>query len=334
MKTQMTHRERIKSAIDGKEIDRLPVSMWRHFFADEWSAESLAEAMLAFQKRFDWDYMKVNPRASYHVEDWGVKMERKGDAEPEVIQTPVKAPEDWLKFEKLDINRGVLKEQLAVLEIIGRKLKGNVPFIMTVFTPLSIAARLAGSEKTFLHHLRVHTDKVKQALDVITETFTDFSKACFDRGVSGLFLATTAWATSERLSEKEYAAFARPYDLRLLNALPKAEFNVLHVCREHNLLRAVSDYPVHAFSWDARGNGNPGLAEGKAMVGGRAVIGGIAHDEGLTMASRAQLKAEIKGMRIALGDKGWILGPGCTFPPKTPEANLRAIRDSVEADAH
>ncbi len=333
MKTEMTHRERIRAAIEGKEVDRLPVSMWRHFFDKEWSAESLAEAMLAFQKRFDWDLMKVNPRASYHVEDWGVKMGRRGDAEPEVIQNPVKAPEDWSRFEKLDINRGVLKEQLDALEIIGRTLKGDLPFIMTVFTPLSVAARLAGSEQTFLHDLRVHTDKVKQALDVITETFIDFSYACFERGVSGLFLATTAWATTERLSENEYAAFARPYDLRLLKALPKAEFNVLHVCREHNLLRAVSDYPVQAFSWDARGKGNPCLAEGKVMAGGRAVIGGIAHDEGLTRASAAQLTAEVNGMRIALSDKGWILGPGCTFPGETPEANLRAIRAAVEAGA-
>jgi uroporphyrinogen decarboxylase len=333
MKTEMTHRERIRAAIEGKEVDRLPVSMWRHFFDKELSAESLAETMLTFQKRFDWDFMKVNPRASYHVEDWGVKMGRKGDVEPEVLQTPVKVPEDWLKFEKLDVNRGVLKEQLDALEIITRNLNGDLPFIMTVFTPLSIAARLVGSEKTFLHHLRVHTDKVNQALDVITDTFIDFSKACFDRGVSGLFFATTAWATSERLSEKEYTSFARPYDLRLLKALPKAEFNVLHVCRDHNLLRGVSDYPVHAFSWDARGKGNPSLAEGKAMVAGRTVIGGIAHDEGLIMASVAQLKAEVKGMRVAIGDKGWILGPGCTFPPKNPEAHLRAIREAVEVDA-
>ena len=105
---------------------------------------------------------------------------------------------------------------------------------------------------------------------------------------------------------------------------------MLHVCRNNNFLNAVKDYPVHAFSWDARGKGNPSLAEGKALVGGRAVIGGIAQDKNLTLASPMQLAAEIQGMRTALGDKGWILGPGCTFPPETPEAHLQAIRDAVE----
>ncbi|MDO8716604.1 MAG: uroporphyrinogen decarboxylase family protein [Dehalococcoidales bacterium] len=331
MKTEMTHWQRIRAALEGKEVDRLPVSMWRHFFKEENSADSLAEAMLGFQRRFDWDFMKVNPRASYHVEDWGVKMKYHGDAEPVMVKAAVKTPGDWQKLKVLDVNKGVLKEQLTALELIAHGLKGEVPFIMTVFTPMAIASRLTDSEDIFLQHLREHPDEVNQALEVITETYINFAKACMERGASGLFCATTAWATSDRLTEKEYLTYARPYDLRLLNALPAAEFHVLHVCRKQNLLPAVKDYPVHAFSWDARGKGNLSLAEGKAMAGGRAVIGGIAHDKNLIQASPAQLTAEVRGMRVAIGERGWILGPGCTFPSETPEANLRAIRDAAEA---
>jgi uroporphyrinogen decarboxylase len=330
MAAEMTHWERIRAAVGGKETDRVPVSMWRHFFSKEQSAESLAEAMLGFQKKFDWDFMKVNPRASYHVEDWGVKIKYKGDAEPVVVKTPVKTPGDWLKLEVLDINKGVLKEHLLSLELIARGLKGKVPFIMTVFTPMAIVSRMAETEDIFLQHLREHTNEVNHALEVITETFTNYSRACLERGAGGLFYATTAWATADRLTEKEYRKFARPFDLKLLNALPPAEFHVLHVCRQNNLLHAVKDYPVHAFSWDARGAGNPSLADGKKIVGGRLVIGGIAHGESLVKATPAQLAAEIAGMRIAIGKKGWMVGPGCTFPPEVPDANLRAIRDAVE----
>ena len=49
------------------------MSLWRHFYECERTAEDLAGAMLAFHKKYDWDWMKVNPRASYHVEGWGVK---------------------------------------------------------------------------------------------------------------------------------------------------------------------------------------------------------------------------------------------------------------------
>jgi uroporphyrinogen decarboxylase len=306
------------------------VSMWRHFYAKETSIEKLAEAMLGFQERFDWDFMKVNPRASYHVEDWGVKVKYQGDAEPQVIETPIRNPNDWSKLEVLNINEGVLKEHLTSLELITRELKSKLPVIMTVFTPIAIASKMTSSEEVFSRYLRENTPKVNEALEVITDTFVKFSKACLERGASGLFYATTNWATTDHLSEEEYLKYAKPYDLKLLNALPPAEFNVLHVCRHNNLLRAVKDYPVHAFNWDARGAGNASLAEGQRIIGRAApVIGGIAHDKSLVTSTPEQLAAEVKGMRVALGKKGWMLGSGCTFPPEAPEANLQAIRDAV-----
>lgn len=326
-----THRERVEAALHNQEVDRLPVSMWRHFYDQETSPEKLAAAMLAFQRRFDWDFMKVNPRASYHAEGWGLKTRYEGNSGPQTVEVPVRGPDDWLKLDVLPLDRGVLSEHLRALELISRGLQGEVPFLMTVFTPLSIAARLAPSEEAFLEHLRQHTEKVRHALEVITETFIRFSTACLERGASGLFYATTSWASTERLTAEEYRRLARPYDLKLLNALPPAEFHVLHVCRDHNLLPALKDYPVHAFNWDARGKGNMSLAEGKATGDGRPVIGGLAHRQALIQATPSELTAEVLGMRVAMGTRGWMLGTGCTFPPETPEANVEAIRRAVEA---
>jgi uroporphyrinogen decarboxylase len=329
MATKMTHRERIRAALKGEDIDRIPVSMWRHFYSKETQAGSLAEAMLGFQNRFDWDFMKVNPRASYHVEDWGVKIKYRGDVEPEVIETPVKTADDWLKLKVLDINKGVLKEHLTSLELIASGLKGTLPFVMTVFTPMAIASRMASSEEVFAQHLREKTEKVNHALEIITETFINFSRACLERGASGLFYATTSWATTDHLSKEEYLKYARPYDLKLLRALPPAEFHVLHVCRRNNLLEAVKDYPVHAFNWDARAAGNLSLSEGKRIVNGKAVIGGMPQDRTLVDSTPARLTAQVNDIRLAMGRTGWIIGPGCTFVPETPEANLQAIRDAA-----
>ena len=63
MTQQMTHQERVTAALRSEEVDRPAVSMWRHFYGQETTAEGLAQAMLAFQRRYDWDFMKVNPRA-------------------------------------------------------------------------------------------------------------------------------------------------------------------------------------------------------------------------------------------------------------------------------
>ena len=329
MRDQMSHRERVFAALRGEAVDRPPVSMWRHFFAEETSPDGLVEAMLVFQRSLDWDFMKVNPRASYHAEDWGLEVEYGGRGAPRTVTPPVRQPDDWLRLEVLEPDAGVLGEHLRALEAIARGLRGEVPLLMTVFTPLSIAARLAPSEEVFLEHLHEHPDSVAHALDVITETFIRFSTACVERGASGLFYATTSWATTDRMTEEEYGRLARPYDLKLLDALSDCELNVLHVCRDNNMLAALRDYPVHAFNWDARVEGNPSLAEGKALLGQRAVIGGLDHGTALVDATPQELACEVRGMGLAMGNKGWMLATGCTFPPETPEANIRAIREAA-----
>jgi uroporphyrinogen decarboxylase len=300
--------------------------MWRHFYAEETSTEKLAEAMVGFQRRFEWDFVKVNPRASYHAEDWGLRTQYQESGPPQVIGTPIREPEDWLKLEVLDFEQGVLGEHLRSLETIARGLGEQVPVLMTVFTPLSIAASLASSEDVFLRHLRENTDHVQHAMEVVTETFIRFSTACLERGASGLFFATTSWATSQRMTREEYSRFARPYDLRLLNSLPASEFHVLHVCRDFNMLDALKDYPVHAFNWDARGKGNPSLAEGRDLVRPKTVIGGLDHGSDLVRSAPQELERDVRRTRSAMGGTGWMLGAGCTFPPETPEANIRAIR--------
>ena len=326
---QMTHNERVLATLKGQETDRTPISMWRHFFDKETQPETLAEAMLGFQERFDWDYMKFNPRASYHVEGWGVKVAYHEAEHPRVTETPIKVPDDWLKLKVLPIDTGVLKEHLDSLTLTAKGLKGQVPFLMTVFTPVAIAGRMTSTEDIFMQHLREHTKQIQYALDVITETFVRFSKASLERGAWGLFYATTAFATSDRIKADEYNKLAKPYDLKLLKALPPARFHVLHVCRDNNLLPLFTDYPVKAINWDALGHGNLPLSGGRGLLPGKVVIGGIPHEKKLVESKPEQLAGEVTRLRASMGKKGWMLGTGCTFPPETPEENIRAIRNAA-----
>ncbi|MFQ5880753.1 MAG: uroporphyrinogen-III decarboxylase, partial [Dehalococcoidia bacterium] len=64
----MTKRQRVFAALEGDEVDRVPVSAWGHDFLREWSAEGLALATLDAYRNYDWDFIKVNPRATYYAE--------------------------------------------------------------------------------------------------------------------------------------------------------------------------------------------------------------------------------------------------------------------------
>ena len=88
----MNKKERVDAALRGDPVDRVPASMWGHDFEHEWHTQAFAEAMIENYTRYDWDFMKVNPRASYHVEDWKVKVHPSGEKyKPPVFEdTPIK----------------------------------------------------------------------------------------------------------------------------------------------------------------------------------------------------------------------------------------------------
>jgi uroporphyrinogen decarboxylase len=327
---EMNRRERVEAALRGAAVDRPPTSFWRHFFDKETSAAGLAEAMLGFQRAYEWDFMKVNPRACYHAEPWGCRFQFSGQAHigPQLVEAAIKTPEDWRKIKPLPPTAGAFGEQLEALRHIKEGLGGEVPFVETVFTPLSVAGGLTGSDDIMREHLRRYPDRVHEALEAITVTFEGFAKACLDVGVDGLFFATTGWATYDRLTDAEYEAFGRPYDLRVLKAVQGAPFNILHVCRSHNMLRKLLDYPAQSVNWATADRTNPKLGD-VWREGHRAVIGGVDHVGTLQQGTPEEVKAEVQ-RAVEQTRQGLFIGPGCSISPQTPEANLRAARLAVD----
>jgi uroporphyrinogen decarboxylase len=328
---QMNKRERVRAALQGKPVDRPPISFWRHFFEKETSAAGLAEAMLGFQRAYDWDFVKVNPRACYHAEPWGCRFQFSGQPhiDPKLIEVAVKTPDDWRQVKALSPTSGAFGEQLEALRLIKEGLGGAVPFVETIFTPLSVAGRLVGSDAVMYDHLKQYPERVHEALEAITVTFEGFAQACLEVGVDGLFYATTGWATYDRLTDAEYAEFGRPYDVRVLQAAEGALFNILHVCRSHNMLWKLMDYPAHAVNWATADATNPQIGE-VWQRGHRPVIGGVDHLDTLRHGTPEAVAAQV---RDAVGQtrEGLLIGPGCSISPQTPEANLRAARTTVDA---
>ena len=45
-------------------------SAWQHHIGHEYGAENFAAATLDFVRKWDWDWVKINPRAIYYAEVW------------------------------------------------------------------------------------------------------------------------------------------------------------------------------------------------------------------------------------------------------------------------
>ena len=74
----MNRRDRVWAALAGEPVDRPPVSFWGHVYHRESSARDLVDATLEFQRAYDWDWVKLNPRKHYHVEPWDVRYRYSG----------------------------------------------------------------------------------------------------------------------------------------------------------------------------------------------------------------------------------------------------------------
>jgi uroporphyrinogen decarboxylase len=325
------HKDRIRAVLKGEMPDRVPISMWRHFYEKESSAEGLAEAMISFQRKYDWDFMKVNPRASYHIEGWGAKVafNHGSRRKTEVIEYPIKKTEDWMKFESIKFSKKALEEQLQALNLIKKELKEEIFLVQTIFTPLSVAGDLVPEEKDLVNVLKENPHIIHSVLEKITEIFSDFAVECLNAGADGIFFATTEWATKELLTEKEYLEFGKPYDLKVLKKVGSAEFDILHVCKSNNLLPLFTDYPVKIVNWNATDPTNLDLKEG-AKILNKVVLGGVDNENLLLKGTADEVSEKIKEIIEHNHGIGFMLGPGCTISPQTPEENLKAARKVVE----
>jgi len=331
----MTRRERIRKTLQGERTDRPPMSFWRHFYDREGSAKDLADSMLEFQKKYDWDFMKVNPRASYHVEDWGVKTKRPGTGpldKPKVVESPVREPADWDKIRPLDPTKGTLGEMLDAEERIAAEIQGETDWVMTVFNPISIAADLINDDARFVDHLRNHGERVHGALRAIAETFQAFTRETMQRGASGILFATTDYGNDSRIDKTLLQEFGRPYDLRVLEEAKRGSLNIIHVCGPRAFVRDHLDYPAAVLSWADHDSGNPSITEMRKATT-KTLLAGIDHEKVMVLgppeAVQAQARAAIEesqGTRL-------ILGPGCAVPSAAPERHYAAAREAVLACA-
>lgn len=312
MTVGLSHRERIKAIIQGEAPDRPAISLWRHFYHRESTPQGLAGAMLEFQKKYDWDFMKINPRASYHVEDWGNRLDWSTDEfqKHRKIKFAIAKIEDWDKIEPLHSSTPVLSEHLKAVSIIKKGSDPELPLLMTVFSPISIAGDLVPDGKMLMRHLTDEPNRVTDAFENITITFENYMVELRNAGVDGIFLATTEWASEDVMTYEQYTKYARPYDLRILKAAGEDGLNLLYVCGKNNFLKELSDYPVKLFNWESYDPSNLNLDAGLELLKGNTIVGGIDHSGWLLHATPGEIKYQMSRLRDHFAGQKLIFGPG------------------------
>lgn len=95
-------------------------------------------------RRFGWDFVKFQPRATTFAEAFGSTYHFSGHRlrGPVMDEAAVPDLESWRSVSLVD--RAAMDDQVESISIVARELGPAVPVIQTVFSPLTVAGYLVG----------------------------------------------------------------------------------------------------------------------------------------------------------------------------------------------
>ncbi len=218
----------------------------------------------------------------------------------------------------------MLGKQIEALRLVGQQAGEEVPFIATVFSPLSQAKHLADNP-VMLSHMRSHPDSFKKGLETITESTLRFIESAKSTGISGIFYAVQH-ARYPLLSREEFVENGRFYDHQILESVSDLWCNMVHIHSTDVMFDLATDYPAQFINWHDRETGIS-LEEGLAQISG-AASGGVDH---WTLHQENPIQALVEARDAINQTKGTrlLLGTGCVIMVTTPTRNIRALREMV-----
>jgi uroporphyrinogen decarboxylase len=304
----MNKIERVRAALAGSEVDRVPAGFWLHFPEGQKHGDASVQAHLDYYRASETDFVKVMNEHPYQS------------------SVSIRNPSDWRSLRPAPLSAPFFQQQLDEVKRIVEALHGETLVITTVFGPYSEGNQLSGGKLT--EHMNADPESVSQGLGTIAESLAAFAVACVDAGAAGVYYSAQG-GEAERFSEDLFQRHIKPHDMQVLQAMQgHGEFNLLHVCGDNIRLPIFADYPSHAVNWAATKH-NLNLKQGYSLFK-RTVVGGMGDRGIIVNGSREQIQQAVHDVINDFGTRSFILGADCTVPTNIDLAHIRA---AVEATA-
>jgi uroporphyrinogen decarboxylase len=312
----MNKRQRFEAAVNGGDIDYPPCTVWVHFVTDALPGEEAARRHATYVRTYDWDMCKVMHDYRYPL--------------PAGLET-LTSPGTCSKFEKLPGTIPNYAEQLKLIRALRQDFGPDMPIVDTFFDPFQQVMRKAGFSSAAL----VYGNK-KEALhmlDAVTDTVCDYMQELKRAGCDAVLysingaIAPPGDRGYRRGNVQDFPAAVRFARLRGDAGHDAHPARARHA-RRHAARARLSGRSVQRID---RLAGNPSLADLRKMTG-KCLMGGI-NEQKIPERSLPEIRAEMQDAVKQAGKRNFMLTPGCTSAPQTPEHILRCVRETSRAFA-
>jgi len=340
----MTSLERVATALQHKEPDRVPVyplinSVSRKATGvsyEEWSKDpkKCAEAIIAATEEIGADVLCTLVDLSVEAADWGQKVVYDKDvaAHPDMDDRLIKSPDDYAKIGIIDPRKTPrMSEHIELARLLYEAKGKEMPVVGFVCAPLVVLSMMRGQEKIFVDLLKCPA-KLHPALRAITETLKEFCSALVDAGCHAIML-DTLYASKSIMSPKMWDTFEGVYVEEICEVIrEKGAMVMLHNCGngvyfEEQIKRMD---PV-LISYQHMPPDCADMAAVKEKYGKTITLLGHVEPGWLYLATEEEVRQKCREQIDAYKDGGgFVLATGCEYPSDLDFSLAKAMVDEAK----
>ncbi len=306
----MNKKELIKDVLAGKEVDRIPFTLFYHFTSEEpkfSSGKPMVDAHINFYKRASPDFLKVMFDYNY-----------------DHIQGRIRSIDDWTDLDQFTTIIEHEQSHLQSLSQLFNSLGKETFIITTIFSVVSLGQILCNFKLG--RHLSEDPDTVFKGLKAINDKLIAFTKNCIKSGAAGIFFSNFA-DERDKLTQSIFNQFIKPLEIDVIKSSKEfgSKFNILHIHGKNRDLENYIEYDCDVINWDHFQN-NLSLLEGKKLFTNKVIMGGINHEGQFLKGNEKEVKNELRTVLREMGHTRFILGPTCAFSQKISTERINWIK--------
>jgi [methyl-Co(III) methanol-specific corrinoid protein]:coenzyme M methyltransferase len=223
------------------------------------------------------------------------------------------------------LSLGRIPELIQAVRLLKEQFGDEVAVMGNIVGPFSIVANLIGITDVLKASFK-KPDSLLPFMEIAEKAGTELGKALIEAGAD-IIVIEDMMASIDVISPPIYEKVAQPYEKRQIENLPKVP-TIMHICGKVNpIAKLIAETGTTAISVEP----SVDAPELKQILSGAGrsvpLIGGVDAVVTLFSGTPEDVKADV---RKALSEGYDMIAPGCSVPPSSTTANLRAMVEAAE----